>query len=107
MTFRQFVDQRITLENEDEEEPFCPFHTPDCMGYCNSAYSDACYGCEEAFGEYVMKEYGANEETCGILMERFGSVHTVEHGIRTVNEIINDILMLEDLLDTYDVDHKI
>ena len=101
MTFRQFVDRRITLENPDDEEPFCPFHTPYCMGYCNSAYSDACYGCEEAFGEYVMKEYGASEETCSILMERFGSVHTVEHGIRTVNEIINDILLLEDLLDVH------
>ena len=91
MTFRQFVDRRITLENPDDEEPFCPFRTPSCMGYCNSAYSDACYGCEEALGEYVMKEYNAGEKMCRILMERFGSVHTKEEGRETVRAILDEI----------------
>jgi predicted Fe-S protein YdhL (DUF1289 family) len=91
VTFRQFVDQRITLENKDDEEPFCPFHSPNCMGYCNVAYSDACYGCEEAMGEYVMQEYGASEKMCRILMERFGSVHTVEAGLETAREILEEI----------------
>ena len=50
--FKEFVDKRI---DDDEPEPFCPFHfTP--MGYCDVAYSAHCYQCEESRGEWEDKK---------------------------------------------------
>ena len=60
MTFKEFVEERIMCDPEDQE-PFCPFATPNCMGYCDVAYSEHCYSCEEALGEYVMKTYGCGD----------------------------------------------
>lgn len=47
MTYEEYV--RRTL-SEHESEPFCPF---DFFGYCDAAYSDACYSCEESMKDYV------------------------------------------------------
>ncbi len=48
-TFKEWVDQRL---NAGEPEPFCPFLGPSTVGYCDRAYSDECYVCGEAKGEW-------------------------------------------------------
>lgn len=47
--FKEFVARRLAA---DEREPFCPFNGPDKIGYCNIAYSDHCYHCDESWGEW-------------------------------------------------------
>lgn len=48
--FKTFV--RNTLDNPDPE-PFCPFIF---SGYCDDAYSKACYTCEHAVKDYLRIE---------------------------------------------------
>jgi len=39
-----------------ESEPFCPFGSPLFkFGYCDVAYSDRCYSCEESRNAYLAK----------------------------------------------------
>ena len=45
--FKTHVEK--ALDNPDPE-PFCPFIF---SGYCNDAYSDICYSCEEAIRDYL------------------------------------------------------
>ena len=45
-SYKEYV-QRLT--RSEEPEPFCPFR----MAYCNDAYSDSCYGCQQAQWEYI------------------------------------------------------
>lgn len=45
------------------------------MGYCNAAYSGACYECEESLGEYVMKTYGYAEQMIENVMREFNYGH--------------------------------
>ena len=51
MTYEEFVNRRISIQPE-EMEPFCPFG----VGYCDNAYSDKCYGCEDSWFEYKEME---------------------------------------------------
>ena len=53
-TYKDWVTRRIAVP-VDEMEPFCPFYGPEKTGYCNMAYSDNCYACEEARGEWEVK----------------------------------------------------
>lgn len=70
MTYKEFVESRIECDPE-EQEPFCPFSTKNCMGYCNCAYSESCYNCEESLGEYVTRTYDCGEYLCDRVFERF------------------------------------
>ena len=50
--YRDWVTKRLTV---DEPEPICPFyHTP--VYYCNAAYSEKCYTCDEAKGEWAGRQ---------------------------------------------------
>lgn len=53
MTLEKFVKGVISVP-EDEKQPFCPFYGREGTGYCNAAYSGACYTCTEAKDEYNM-----------------------------------------------------
>ena len=74
MTYQEFVEERIQCD-PDDREPFCPFNSPNCMGYCNAAYSGACYECEESLDEYVMKTYGYAEQMMENIMHEFNYEH--------------------------------
>ena len=51
MTFEEFV--KNTIEVPDEwRMPFCPFYGKGGTGYCDVAYTSACYMCIEAEYEY-------------------------------------------------------
>ena len=50
-----FVRNRIDV-SFNEMEPFCPFWTEECVGYCNGAYTDKCYSCECPIQEWIGKE---------------------------------------------------
>ena len=43
--YRAWIKNTLAAQ---EPEPFCSF----AGGYCNSAYSDSCYGCEDAKAEW-------------------------------------------------------
>ena len=43
--YREWVKNTLAAQ---EPEPFCPF----AGGYCDSAYSDSCYTCEDAKSEW-------------------------------------------------------
>ena len=51
--FKAWIARRL---DTDESEPFCPFFGPEKVGYCDMAYSDECYNCEEAKGEWEAKK---------------------------------------------------
>ena len=44
-----------------EREPFCPFGS--VHGYCNTAYSNHCYHCDDAKEAYEWYKLGDIEET--------------------------------------------
>lgn len=48
--FRKWV--LSVFDQEEEKRPFCPFCGPNHIGYCNVAYTDRCFTCEEAIGAY-------------------------------------------------------
>ena len=43
MTKEDF-DKWLAAISDDEKEPFCPF---DFFGYCDSAYTEKCWSCED------------------------------------------------------------
>ncbi len=52
--FRDWV--MSVFDQEEEKGPFCPFRGPNHIGYCNVAYTDRCFTCEEAIGAYDDRE---------------------------------------------------
>lgn len=60
MMYKEFVKQRISIPIE-EAEPFCPFG----ISYCNDAYSEKCYSCQESWNEYIVNTKSASQtERC-------------------------------------------
>lgn len=55
MTYKEFVEERVAI-SPDDMEPFCPFDSVNKMGYCNVAYSEHCYNCDESLDEYIMRK---------------------------------------------------
>ena len=91
MTYQKFVGKRITLSEREEREPFCPFSTPNCMGYCNSAYSEFCYSCEESLGEYVLKHSDNGKELYQRIEDTFESGHTLAWYTEKTEEFLKEI----------------
>ena len=91
MTYQEFVEQRIEIGPDDEREPFCPFRTPNCMGYCDVAYSEYCYSCEESLGEYVTRYCNGGDRLCGRIMDRFESGHDREYYAELTKEFLEEI----------------
>lgn len=50
MTLQEYVTQVIDVPKE-EMEPFCPFG----CGYCDVAYTSACYCCSVAMDGMILK----------------------------------------------------
>ena len=55
-TYHEFVDD--ILDTIDElKGPFCPFNSPKFgHGYCNGAYSEQCYKCDESKESYILSQ---------------------------------------------------
>lgn len=78
MTYQEFVEERIQCD-PDDREPFCPFNSPNCMGYCNTAYSESCYCCEESLCEYAMRYYGRGPEVMDEIFDKFDYTDGMTH----------------------------
>ena len=57
MTFEEFVKQKNDVP-ADETEPFCPFG----HGFCDQAYTDACYDCYISDFVFENEQYGTDVE---------------------------------------------
>ncbi len=66
-SYKNFVMSVIDVPVE-EAEPICPFDTGVPIE-CNSAYSDACYGCRESLLDYRRRILGKQEDTDAIRNE--------------------------------------
>lgn len=66
MTFEEWVSQRL---KNGEPEPMCPFLGPHRIMYCDKAFSDTCFNCEEARGEFDHVESKSPPRTSTILTE--------------------------------------
>ena len=95
MNYIDFVDDRFGPYDEWEEEPFCPFHTPECMGYCDAAYTHHCYGCPESLGEYFLEHCVNGEEMYRRLRELAESVTTHQRNVELANELLADAISCE------------
>ena len=91
MTYKEFVRRRITPSDPEEREPFCPFSTPNCMGYCNVAYSESCYSCEESLGEYVLNYIDNGKELYPRIEDTFESGHTLMWYVEKTEEFLKEI----------------
>ena len=91
MTYDEFVGKRITLPDGEEEEPFCPFHTPNHMGYCDRAYSEACRSCEESLGEYVLKNFENGERIYQRIADIFKSGYNIAWYAEKTEEFLKEM----------------
>ncbi len=86
--YEEFVKRRIIDTPYEEVELFCPFSGDRLIGYCNSAYSNLCYRCEEPRAEYNNKMYGDSIA----LLEKYNISVTDGNGrYRHTYEILQDI----------------
>ena len=88
MTFDEFVEERISSVPEEDMEPFCPFRTPNAMGYCDCAYSESCYSCEESLGEYVMRY--RDPDLFDRVNTELRNIHDLSERVRTAEKLVED-----------------